>query len=59
LNSDIPDAYVTTMYPLLGNIAHRTGRNLNIDPATGKIINDPEAMKLWSREYEPGWEPKV
>ena len=32
---------------------------LNIDPANGHIKNDDEAMKLWRRDYEPGWEPKV
>ena len=26
-------------------------------PTDGKIKNDPEAMKLWDREYEKGWEP--
>jgi predicted dehydrogenase len=43
----------------LGNIAWRVGRELHCDPANGHILNDPEAMKLWRREYEPGWEPKV
>lgn len=22
-------------------------------------LDDADAMKLWTREYEPGWEPKV
>ncbi len=43
----------------LGNIAWRVGRELNCDPANGHIKNDAEAMKLWRRTYEPGWEPKV
>jgi hypothetical protein len=43
----------------LGNIAQRTGRALKIDPSNGHILNDKEAMKLWSREYEKGWEPKI
>jgi hypothetical protein len=34
-------------------------RVLHIDPSNGHIMNDPEANKLWSREYEKGWEPKV
>ena len=25
----------------------------------GHIQGDEEAMKLWTREYRPGWEPKV
>ena len=47
----------TTM--LLGNIAMRTGRTLDINPNNGHIIGDSEAQRFWSRTYEPGWEPKV
>jgi len=43
----------------LANIAWRVARELNCDPANGRILNDAEAMKLWRRDYEPGWEPKV
>ena len=43
----------------LGNIAWRMGRELHCDPASGHILQDEAAMKLWDREYEPGWEPKV
>lgn len=41
----------------LGNIAQRTGHTLQIDTETGRIVGDDDAMALWSREYEPGWEP--
>ena len=43
----------------LSNIAWQTHRVLTLDPANGKIKNDPEAMASWSRTYEPGWEPKL
>ncbi len=43
----------------LGNIAQRTTGVVHCDPRTGRIVDNPEAMKLWGREYEPGWEPKV
>lgn len=43
----------------LSNIAWRFGRSLNIDPKNGHIEDDKEAMKMWFREYEKGWEPKV
>jgi predicted dehydrogenase len=58
-NSEIEDGHKSTLLCHLGNIAHRTGRTLHCDPANGHIINDPEAMKLWTREYATGWEPKV
>jgi predicted dehydrogenase len=57
--SDIDGGHKSTLLVQLGNIAQRTGHTLNINPKNGHILNDPEAMKLWSREYEPGWEPKV
>ena len=43
----------------LGNIAWRVGRELHCDPANGHILKDSDAMKLWRRKYEPGWEPIV
>jgi len=43
----------------LSNIAWITQRELHLDPADGKIQHDPEAMKLWSRDYEKGWEPHI
>jgi len=43
----------------LGNISYRTGRALEIDQSSGRILNDKAAMKLWGREYEKGWEPKL
>ncbi|MFZ5832911.1 MAG: Gfo/Idh/MocA family protein, partial [Planctomycetota bacterium] len=57
--AEIETGYRSTLLCLLGAIAHRTGHTLNIDPTNGHIVGDPEAEKLWSREYEPGWEPKV
>jgi len=40
------------------NIAYRIGHGFNIDSKTGRMF-DRDAMKLWKRAYEPGWEPKV
>jgi predicted dehydrogenase len=59
LASPIAEGHKSTLLPQLGNIAYRTGRTLWCDPANGKIKNDPEAMKLWSRAYEKGWEMKL
>jgi predicted dehydrogenase len=43
----------------LGNISWRVGRELYCDTANGHILHDHDAMKLWQRKYEPGWEPRV
>jgi len=59
LNSDIVSGYKSTLLMQLGNIAQRVGRTLDIDHETGRIMNDKEAMKHWSRSYEKGWEMKL
>jgi predicted dehydrogenase len=58
-NADIVGGHQSTLLVQLGNIAQRCGQSLNIDPKNGHILNNKEAMKYWTREYEPGWEPKV
>lgn len=59
LKSDIQSGHASTLLVQLGNIAQRVGHSLEIDPATGHIKADNEAQKLWSREYEKGWEMKL
>lgn len=59
LNSEIEDGHKSTLLCHLGNIAHRTGRSLRCDPKNGHILNDKEAMALWTREYDKNWEPRV
>lgn len=59
LASDILGGHQSTLLVQLGNIAQRTGSTLNIDPKNGHILNNKEAMKYWSRTYQPGWEPKI
>ncbi len=59
LNAEIAKGHKSTLLCHLGNIAHRTGRTLNCDSANGHIQGDDEAMALWARDYEKGWEPKV
>lgn len=58
LRSEIEDGQRSTMLCHLGNIALRSGHTINFDQANNKIVGDPEAVKLWSRQYRPGWEPK-
>ena len=56
-NSDIEGGHKSTLLCHLGNIAYRTQRTLHCDAKDGKIKNDAEAMKLWTREYEPKYDP--
>lgn len=57
--SPIEEGHKSVLLCHLANIAQRTGRTLHCDPENGHILNDGDAMKLWRREYEKGWEPKV
>ncbi len=52
LTCDIEVGHKSSVLPLLGNIAYRTGRELKFDGATEKFVNDKEADKLLARaEY--------
>jgi predicted dehydrogenase len=59
VNEPIEEGHKSVGVLHLANIAWRVRRGLTCDPATGKIQGDAEAMKLWGREYEPGWAPVV
>ncbi|MEN9686797.1 MAG: hypothetical protein RLZZ28_2583 [Bacteroidota bacterium] len=58
-NADVETGYRSTLWVQLGNIAQRTGRTLQIDQNNGHIKEDKQAMELWGRDYEKGWEPKL
>ena len=58
-NCDVEIGYKSTLWVQLGNIAQRMDRTLHIDQLNGHIKNDKQAMELWGRKYESGWEPKV
>ncbi|MFY0599463.1 MAG: Gfo/Idh/MocA family oxidoreductase [Cyclobacteriaceae bacterium] len=59
LHSPIAEGATSNLLCHLGNISQKYGRSLELDNETGRILNDEEAMSLWGRTYEPGWEPKV
>jgi hypothetical protein len=40
---------------LLGLVAHRTGKRLDYDPATGRVTNASEANDYLKRTYRAGW----
>ena len=58
LTAPLSEGVVTMAMVHSSNIAYRIGKSIEIDDVTGKIY-DRDAMKLWARTYEPGWEPKV
>jgi predicted dehydrogenase len=58
LRAPIAEGRESVLLCHLGNIAQRTGGALEVDPETGRPQGE-EAMALWSRDYEPGWEPSV
>ena len=59
LNAPIEVGNVSVTMLQLSNIAWETNRELRLDAKDGRIQDDPEAMKMWGREYEKGWAPEV
>ncbi len=59
LNAPIAVGNVAVTMLQLSNIAWEVGRELHLDSANHHINDDPDAMKLWTREYEKGWAPHV
>jgi predicted dehydrogenase len=59
LRAPISTGNVAVTMLQVSNIAWEVNRELHLDPRNGQILNDPEAMKMWGREYEKGWEPHV
>jgi len=59
LNAPIGVGNVAVTMLQLSNIAWEVNRELRLDTKDGRIQGDPEAMKMWGREYEPGWAPHV
>lgn len=59
LNTPIDEGHKSVLLCHLGNIAQATGQTLYCDRSNGRVIGNPQAMKYWTREYEPGWEPAV
>ncbi len=59
LHSPIEEGNISVTMLQLSNIAWKTSRTLNLDPKNGHIKKNKKAMKMWSREYEKGWEPRM
>lgn len=58
-NSPIDEGHKSVLLCHLGNIAQELGQTLQTDPTNGHIKDNPEAMKMWGREYASGWEPSI
>ncbi len=58
LNSPIEEGAISQMMCHYANISYRIGKSYNVNTANGHIL-DKDGMKLWDREYEKGWEPKL
>ncbi|WP_418263690.1 Gfo/Idh/MocA family protein [Flavobacterium faecale] len=58
LTSPIDVGAMSQMLTHYANIAYRINKDFDVDQLSGKIF-DKDAMKLWSRTYEPGWEPQI
>jgi len=59
LNAPIADGNISVTMLQLSNVAWEVNRELSVDTTNARIQNDAEAMKLWGREYEKGWEPGI
>ena len=58
LNSPINEGAISQAMVHYANVAYRVGKGYDIDDASGRMY-DRDAMKLWKREYAPGWEPTI
>jgi len=59
LHAPVGEGNVAVTMLQLSNIAWKMNRELHVDAQDGRIQGDAEAMKMWGREYEKGWEPRV
>ncbi|WP_100616026.1 Gfo/Idh/MocA family protein [Confluentibacter citreus] len=57
LTSPIEEGAISQMLTHYANISSRINSSFEVDEQTGRIFNR-EAMTLWSRTYEPGWDIK-
>ena len=54
-NCDIETGHLSTAHCHLGNIVHRTGRNIRFDGANESIPGDAEANGMLRRKYREHW----
>jgi hypothetical protein len=55
-NADVEEGHRSALWIHYANISYRLGgQKLVIDPKTEQIVDNPEAMKLFKREYRKPW----
>jgi predicted dehydrogenase len=59
LNAPVSVGNISVTMLQISNIAWEVNRELILDTKDGRIQGDPDAMKMWGREYENGWEPRI
>jgi len=59
LNAPVAIGNVAVTMLQLSNIAWEVNRELALNTTNGEVLNDPEAMKSWGRDYEKGWAPHL
>jgi predicted dehydrogenase len=55
LNAEIEEGYHSTQLVHLANISYRLGRTLTFDPNSQNCPGDPEANKMFTRNYRKGF----
>jgi hypothetical protein len=51
LNAEIEEGAISTTLVHLANISYRLGRTLHFDAASYSVKGDPEANKMFTRDY--------
>jgi predicted dehydrogenase len=59
LNAPVSVGNISVTMLQISNIAWEVNRELRLDTKDGRIQGDPDAMKMWGREYENGRAPRV
>jgi predicted dehydrogenase len=57
--ANLDEGHKSVMFCHLGNMAFRSGLDLQVDPTTGHLVGDSPAQKYWGCEYRSKWMPKV
>ena len=53
LTCEIEEGHLSTVLPLISNVAYRLGRDLRFDGPTERFVGDEEANALLTRPYRP------